>query len=64
MNSDQIKDPLCYLCLAGTVVTTVALTQEVTGSNTLFTIILPLNSMKCYGDSNRKWKKVNKCAKC
>ena len=36
MNWDKFKDPLCYLCLAGTVVASWSLTQEVGGSNNIF----------------------------
>ena len=45
MNLDQFKDPLSYLCLAGTVVAFWSLTQ-VAGSNNLLTniIFLSLNS--------------------
>ena len=33
MNWAQFKDPFCYLCLAGAVVASWSLTQEVAGSN-------------------------------
>ena len=33
MNRGQYKDPLCYLTLAGTVVGSLSLTQEVAGLN-------------------------------
>ena len=33
MNWAQFKDPLCYLCLAGTVVAFWSLTQDVAGSS-------------------------------
>ena len=33
MNLDQFKDPLCYLCLGGTVPSSLSLTQEVAGSS-------------------------------
>ena len=35
MNGSQFTDPLCYLCLPGTVVASWFLTKEVTGSNPL-----------------------------
>ena len=38
MNLVQFKDPLSHMCLAGTVVASWSLTQEVAGSNT-FTIM-------------------------
>ena len=36
MNWDQFKDPVSYLCLAGWVVTSYSLTQEIAGSSNLF----------------------------
>ena len=33
MNWSQFKDPVCYLCLVGTVVESWSPTQEVAGSN-------------------------------
>ena len=33
MNCGQFKDALCYLCLAGSMVTSWSLTQDVGGSN-------------------------------
>ena len=36
MNQSQFKDPVSHMCLAGTVVESWSLTQEITGSN-LFT---------------------------
>ena len=48
MNQGQFKDPLCYMCLCGTVVSFLSLTQEVAGSNTAIVFIfdekLSLNS--------------------
>ena len=38
MNWVQFKDPLCYLCLAGAVVASWSLTQEIADSNNLFNI--------------------------
>ena len=38
MTWGQFKDPLCYLCLAGAVVASWSLTQEVAGLNT-FTVM-------------------------
>ena len=35
MNWGQLKDPLCYLCLAGVVIASWFLTKEVAGRNTL-----------------------------
>ena len=32
----QLKDPVCYRCLAGTVVASWSLTQKVAGLNNLF----------------------------
>ena len=48
MNQSQFKDPVSHICLAGTVVESWSLTQEMTGSNpfTLMTnIFLSLNSV-------------------
>ena len=36
MNKVHFKDPLCYLCLLGTVVASWFVTQEIEGSNTAF----------------------------
>ena len=36
MNWGQSKDPLCYLCLAGSMVTSWSLSQEVANSNSSF----------------------------
>ena len=36
MNWGQFKDPVCYLCVAGTVVASWPLMQEVVGLNNLF----------------------------
>ena len=36
MNWAQFKEPFCYLCLAGAVVASRALTQEIAGLNNLF----------------------------
>ena len=33
MNSDQLKDPVSHMCLAGAVVASWSLTQEVAGSS-------------------------------
>ena len=33
INYDQLKDPVCYLCLTGAEVASWSLTQEVAGSN-------------------------------
>ena len=33
MNVDQFKNPLCYLCLGGDVLSSLSLTQEVVGSS-------------------------------
>ena len=48
MNWAQFKDLVCHLCLAGTVVASWSLTQEVAGLSpfTVKTNILPLNSVK------------------
>ena len=35
MNWVQFKDPLCYLCVCGTVVSSLSLTQEIVGSKIL-----------------------------
>ena len=45
MNLVQFKDPVSHMCLAGTVVVSWSLTQEVTASNpfTVMTNILSLN---------------------
>ena len=54
MNWVQFKDPVSQMCLAGTVVASWSLTQEVTGSS-LFTVmanILPLNSVKTFRNKN------------
>ena len=40
MNWVQFRDPLCYLCLAGAVVASWSLTQEVAGSSNLFQNII------------------------
>ena len=39
MNWTQFKDPVSHLCLAGAVVASWSLTQEVVGSNPLMTNI-------------------------
>ena len=46
MNQGQFKDPVCYMCLAGTAVAYWSLTQEIVGSSpfTVMTIFLSLNS--------------------
>ena len=44
MNGDQFKDPLCYLCLVGNVVTLWSLTQEAAVSNIPFRHFWSLNS--------------------
>ena len=36
MNWGQFKDPVCHLCLAGAMVVSWSLTQEVAGLNNLF----------------------------
>ena len=36
MNSSQFKDPLCYLCLHDTVVSSLSLMQEVVGLRLTF----------------------------
>ena len=36
MNWGQFNDPICYLCLAGTMVASWSLTHEVAVSNNLF----------------------------
>ena len=46
MNWAQFKDPVSHMCIAGAVVTSWSLTQEVAGSSffTVMTNILSLNS--------------------
>ena len=46
MNWSQFKDPVSYMCLAGAVIASWSLTQEVAGSSpfTIATITLSLNS--------------------
>ena len=48
MNLGQFKDPLCYLCLGGAVVSPLSLTQEVESSSPHFSnfYFLSLNSVK------------------
>ena len=36
MNWGKLKDPLCHLCPIGIVLTSLSLTQEVAGLNTIF----------------------------
>ena len=50
MNWAQFKDLVCHVCLAGTVVASWSLTQEVAGSSpfAVKTNILPLNSVKTF----------------
>ena len=49
MNWAQFKDPLCYLCLSGTVVVSWSLTQEVAGSTPFNDkYFLLLNSVKTF----------------
>ena len=48
MNFVQFKDLLSYVYLAGSVETYWSLTQEVEGSNNLFTNISSLNSAKIF----------------
>ena len=53
----SIKDPLCYLCLAGAVVASLSLTQEVAGSSpfTVMTIFLSMNSAKTFRENSNVW---------
>ena len=52
MNWGAFKDPLCYLCLAGLMVTPWSLTQNVAGSNNPFNYILSLNSAKTFRENS------------
>ena len=45
MNVDQFKDPLCYLCLCSTVVSSLLLLQEVEGLRLTFYKNLSMNSL-------------------
>ena len=47
MNWDQLKNPLSYLCLPGTVVGSLSLTQVLAGSNTV--ISLTKTCLQFYG---------------
>ena len=49
----QFKDPLCYLCLAGTVVASWSLTQEVASWN-IFLSLNSVNSVKTFWDNSNK----------
>ena len=40
MNQGQIKDPLCFLCLCGAVVSSLSLIQEAVGLSTVILFIL------------------------
>ena len=48
----QFKDPLCYLCLHDTVVSSLSRTQEVMGSSYYFNRILSLNSLKLFMENS------------
>ena len=50
MNWAQFKDPASYMCLVGSVVDSLSLTQEVAGLSTfsVMTNILSLNSVKTF----------------
>ena len=50
MNWAQFKDPVSHMCLAGTVVASWSLTQEVAGSSPFITrqIFLSLNPVKTF----------------
>ena len=41
---DQLKDPLCYLCLSGTVVASLSLRREIASSNTAILLNLIFSS--------------------
>ena len=43
MNQGQFKDPVCYLCLCGTVVPPLSLTEEVVSSSFKKNCFLSLN---------------------
>ena len=63
MNWAQFKDPLCYLCLAGTVVASWSLTQKVAGLNNLFNKLYflslsLLNSVKTFRKNSIVAKKL------
>ena len=66
----QYKDPVSHMCLAGAVVASCSLTQEVTGSSpfTAMTNILSLNSansVKTFrGNSNVCFEFLVMCAQC
>ena len=45
MNQGQFKDPLCYLCLCGTVVSSLPLVQGLWVRDSLFTKKLSMNSL-------------------
>ena len=54
INWIQFKDPLCYLCLCGTVVSTLTLTQGIVASNRAIFLIfdfLLLNSVKTFREN-------------
>ena len=56
MNLDEFKDPICYLCLARTVVASWSLTQEAAGQNKLFKkyYILSLNSVNTFRENSTR----------
>ena len=59
MNPGQFKDPLCYLCLCGTVVSSLSLMLEAMGSGTEILFIFELslnllNSMKTFWENSNK----------
>ena len=58
MTWGQFKDSLSYMCLAGFMVTTWSLTQEVAGFNNIFDKICSLNSvnlMTTFGENSNNW---------
>ena len=54
MNWAQFKDPVSHMCLAGAVVASWSLTQEVEGLS-LFTVMTNVfvNSVKTYGENSK-----------
>ena len=61
MNQGQFKDPLCYLCLSGTVVKSQSVTQEVVGTNKTILLIFFFatefsNSVKTFRKNSNEGK--------
>ena len=52
MNLGEYYNPLCYLCLVGSIVTSLSLTRKVAGSNNLFIFLFSEFSKNICGKFN------------